>query len=211
MKKDNLFGYTLTDLQRVCENEKFPKFTAKQMADWLYKKRCSSIDDMTNLSLKIRSRLNELYVLEKREPVHSQTSVDGTKKYLFLVGENHYIESVYIPDKDRATLCISSQIGCKMGCKFCVTGKQGFKGNLTAAEILNQIFSIPESQSLTNIVYMGMGEPFDNYDNVLRFLHLVSHPDGMNIGMRQSVRLTVLVGFVYDILFSHSKCRKACL
>ncbi len=191
MKKDNLFGYTLNDLQQVCENEKFPKFTAKQMADWLYKKRCSSIDDMTNLSLKIRSRLNELYVLEKREPVHSQTSVDGTKKYLFSVGENHYVESVYIPDKDRATLCISSQIGCKMGCKFCVTGKQGFKGNLTAAEILNQIFSIPESLSLTNIVYMGMGEPFDNFDAVLQSIQVLTSEWGVAMSPRRITVSTV--------------------
>ena len=103
-QKTNLFGLTLDDLQHLCKNENLPKFTAKQIADWLYKKRSNSIDDMTNLSLKVRERLKEIYVLEKSQPIDSQTSIDGTKKYLFAVGKNEYVESVYIPDKDRATL-----------------------------------------------------------------------------------------------------------
>lgn len=174
----NLFGQTLTQLQALCQAEGFPKFTAKQICDWLYKKRVLSIDEMTNLSLKIRARLNEIAGIERSFPVNCQTSKDGTKKYLFQ-SEGHYVEAVMIPDGERATLCISCQKGCKMGCRFCVTGKQGFHGNLTAAEILNQIFSIPESEMLTNVVYMGMGEPMDNYDNILASTQVLTESWGL--------------------------------
>ena len=207
--KTNLFGLTLDDLQQICAAEGFPKFTAKQMADWLYKKRCNSIDEMTNLSLKIRSRLSELFVLEKEAPIFSQTSVDGTKKYLFEVGDNQYVESVYIPDKDRATLCISSQKGCKMGCKFCVTGKQGFKGNLTAQRILNQVFSIPESLSLTNIVYMGMGEPFDNFPAVLKSIQVLTSDWGVAMSPRRITVSTVGIMPVVNDFMEKTECHLA--
>lgn len=207
--KTNLFGLTLDDLQQICVAEGFPKFTAKQMADWLYKKRCNSIDEMTNLSLKIRSRLSELFVLEKEAPIFSQTSVDGTKKYLFEVGDNRYVESVYIPDKDRATLCISSQKGCKMGCKFCVTGKQGFKGNLTAQQILNQVFSIPESLSLTNIVYMGMGEPFDNFPAVLKSIQVLTSDWGVAMSPRRITVSTVGIMPVVNDFMEKTECHLA--
>ena len=207
--KTNLFGLTLDDLQQICAAEGFPKFTAKQMADWLYKKRCNSIDEMTNLSLKIRSRLSELFVLEKEAPIFSQTSVDGTKKYLFEVGDNRYVESVYIPDKDRATLCISSQKGCKMGCKFCVTGKQGFKGNLTAQQILNQVFSIPESLSLTNIVYMGMGEPFDNFPAVLKSIQVLTSDWGVAMSPRRITVSTVGIMPVVNDFMEKTECHLA--
>ena len=185
----NLFGLTLTQLQELCASEGFPKFAAKQIADWIYKKRVLSIDEMTNLSLTTRARLKEIATIRRSEPIHCQTSVDGTKKYLFLIEDENskdpiheahkYVESVLIPDGERATLCISCQRGCKMGCRFCVTGKQGFHGNLTASEILNQIFSIPESESLTNVVYMGMGEPMDNYDNVLASTQVLTSSWGL--------------------------------
>ena len=204
-----MFGLTLDDLQQICAAEGFPKFTAKQMADWLYKKRCNSIDEMTNLSLKIRSRLSELFVLEKEAPIFSQTSVDGTKKYLFEVGDNRYVESVYIPDKDRATLCISSQKGCKMGCKFCVTGKQGFKGNLTAQQILNQVFSIPESLSLTNIVYMGMGEPFDNFPAVLKSIQVLTSDWGVAMSPRRITVSTVGIMPVVNDFMEKTECHLA--
>lgn len=207
--KTNLFGLTLDDLQQICAAEGFPKFTAKQMADWLYKKRCNSIDEMTNLSLKIRSRLSELFVLEKETPIFSQTSVDGTKKYLFEVGDNQYVESVYIPDKDRATLCISSQKGCKMGCKFCVTGKQGFKGNLTAQQILNQVFSIPESLSLTNIVYMGMGEPFDNFPAVLKSIQVLTSDWGVAMSPKRITVSTVGIMPVVNDFMEKTECHLA--
>lgn len=189
--KPNLFGMDMQELKDVVKQHGFPTFTAKQMVDWLYKKRCNTIDEMTNLSLKVREQLKENYVLEKHAPITSQTSVDGTKKYLFQVDDTNYIESVYIPDRDRATLCISSQKGCKMGCKFCVTGKQGFKGHLTAAEIVNQVFMIPESLNLTNIVYMGMGEPFDNLEAVVKSINILTSEWGVAMSPRRITVSTV--------------------
>ncbi len=170
---------TLSQLQQMCEREGFPKFTARQMCNWLYEKRVDEISQMTNLSLKTRARLEEIAVIEKWSPLGCQTSVDGTKKYLFPAEEGQYIESVFLPEGDRATLCISCQKGCKMSCRFCVTGRQGFHGHLTASQILNQIFSIPESDRLTNVVYMGMGEPMDNYDNVLASTQVLTSDWGL--------------------------------
>ena len=163
----DLLGMTLSQLQELCAEEGFPRFTAKQLCDWLYKKRVDSIDAMTNLSLAQRARLNEITYIGRETPVRCQVSKDGTKKYLFPVLVGHFIEAVYIPEDDRATLCVSCQVGCKMGCRFCVTGQQGFHGNLSAGDILNQLFSIPEFEHLTNVVFMGMGEPMDNLDAVL--------------------------------------------
>ena len=163
----NLLGKTLPQLQELCAAEGFPRFTAKQLCDWLYKKRVESIDAMTNLSLAQRARLNEMAYIGRETPVRCQVSRDGTKKYLFPVLDGHYVEAVYIPEEDRATLCVSCQVGCKMGCRFCVTGQQGFHGNLGAGDILNQLFSIPEYGELTNVVFMGMGEPMDNLDAIL--------------------------------------------
>ena len=165
--KVNLLGKTLPQLQELCAAEGFPRFTAKQLCDWLYKKRAESIDAMTNLSLAQRARLNEIAYIGREAPVRCQVSRDGTKKYLFHVLAGHFIEAVYIPEEDRATLCVSCQVGCKMGCRFCVTGQQGFHGNLSAGDILNQLFSIPEYENLTNVVFMGMGEPMDNLDAIL--------------------------------------------
>lgn len=166
-EKINLLGMTLPQLQELCATEGFPSFTAKQICDWLYKKRVDSIDRMTNLSLAQRARLGEIAYIGRETPGRCQVSKDGTKKYLFPVLDGHHIEAVYIPEDDRATLCVSCQVGCKMGCRFCVTGQQGFHGNLSAGDILNQFFSIPEYESLTNVVFMGMGEPMDNLDAVL--------------------------------------------
>ncbi len=163
----NLLGMTLDQLQELCAAEGFPRFTAKQLCDWLYKKRVDTIDAMTNLSKAQRARLSEIAHIGREHPVRCQVSKDGTKKYLFPVLDSHFIESVFIPDDDRATLCVSCQVGCKMGCRFCVTGQQGFHGNLSAGDILNQLFSIPEFEQLTNVVFMGMGEPMDNLDAIL--------------------------------------------
>ena len=151
-----------------------PKFAAKQIASWLYDKKVNSIDEMTNLSLKHREALGAEYEVGGVPPVEAMHSVDGTIKYLFQVGEKNFVEAVYIPDDDRATLCVSSQVGCKMNCKFCMTGKQGFTTNLTANQILNQISSLPERDKLTNVVLMGMGEPLDNLDEVLKVLEVLT-------------------------------------
>mgnify|MGYP000454925836 FL=1 len=174
MQKNALLGLTLNELQAVVKNLGMPGFTAKQIASWLYDKRVVSIDDMTNISVKHREMLKEVYVVGAEPPVDAMRSVDGTVKYLYRVADGHFVEAVYIPDGERATLCVSSQVGCKMSCKFCMTGKQGFTASLTAGQILNQINSLPERDKLTNVVMMGMGEPLDNLDEVLKALEIMT-------------------------------------
>jgi 23S rRNA m2A2503 methyltransferase len=178
MSKAPLLGLTLPELQAVVKNVGMPAFSAKQIASWLYNKNADSIDDMSNISLKYREILKEEFEVGKKAPTEAMHSVDGTIKYLYQVADNNYIEAVYIPDEDRATLCISSQVGCKMNCKFCMTGKQGFAANLTANEILNQIAALPERNKLTNVVLMGMGEPLDNPDEVLKVLEILTSDYG---------------------------------
>ena len=172
--KTALLGMTLYEIQQITSNLGMPKFAAKQIASWIYEKKVVSIDEMTNLSLKHRELLKEGYEIGASAPIEAMRSVDGTVKYLFRTPSNDYIEAVYIPDNDRATLCVSSQVGCKMNCKFCMTGKQGFTANLTANQIMNQIYSIPERDTLTNLVFMGMGEPFDNLDEVRKVLEILT-------------------------------------
>lgn len=174
MDKQPLFGLSLQKIKYVVASLALPSFTATQITDWLYKKHVSSIDEMTNLSKKARELLNEKFIVGLTAPSNVQTSTDGTKKYLYPTATEKFVEAAYIPDEDRATLCVSSQIGCKMGCLFCMTSKQGFQGNLTAGEIVNQIQSLPEFENLTNIVYMGMGEPLDNLQPVLDSLEILT-------------------------------------
>ena len=174
MEKRRLLGLTLDELQVVVKSLGLPGFAARQIAQWVYDKRVHSIDEMTNLSFKNRSLLSESFEIGASAPVDSMHSKDGTIKYLFQTIDKQYIESVYIPDGDRATLCVSSQVGCKMGCKFCMTGRQGFHGHLSVADILNQIYSLPEADRLTNVVFMGQGEPFDNLENVLRSTEILT-------------------------------------
>lgn len=205
----NLLGMTLRQLQELCAAEGFPRFTAKQLCDWLYKKRIASINAMTNLSLAQRTRLNEITFIGRETPVNCQVSKDGTKKYLFPVLDNRFIEAVYIPDDDRATLCVSCQVGCKMGCRFCVTGQQGFHGNLSAGDILNQLFSIPEFEQLTNVVFMGMGEPMDNLDAVLAATEVLTAEWGLGWSPK---RITVsTVGIIPGLkrFLDESQCHLA--
>ena len=205
----NLLGMTLPQLHELCAAEGFPRFTAKQLCDWLYKKHVDSIDSMTNLSLAQRARLNEIAYIGRETPVRCQVSKDGTKKYLFPVLDGHYIEAVYIPEEDRATLCVSCQVGCKMGCRFCVTGQQGFHGNISAGDILNQLFSIPEYESLTNVVFMGMGEPMDNLDAVLAATEVMTADWGLGWSPK---RITVsTVGIVPGLkrFLDESQCHLA--
>ena len=166
--KTPLLGLSLDELKGVAKSLGMPAFAGGQMAKWLYTRHVSSIDDMTDISKQNRERLKESYTIGCRPPADSQRSVDGTVKYLFPTAAGKFVETVYIPDNDRATLCVSLQVGCKMNCLFCQTGKQGFEGNLTVTDILNQVYSLPERDTLTNIVFMGQGEPMDNLDNVLR-------------------------------------------
>ncbi len=172
--KKKLLGLTLNEITEIVLENKLPKFTAKQIADWIYVKRVKSIDEMTNISLKNRELLSEKFTVGRSEPTNIQTSVDGTQKMLFETDNNQFIEAVIIPDNDRVTLCVSSQVGCKMNCDFCMTGKMGFKGNLSANEIINQLYSAPNSENITNIVFMGMGESLDNYDNVMKVINILT-------------------------------------
>lgn len=172
--KKPLVGMNLLELKNVAKELGMPAFTGGQMAKWLYTQHVTSIDEMTNISKDNREKLKENYTIGCKKHIDAQYSKDGTIKYLFPTDNGKFVESVYIPDENRATLCVSSQVGCKMNCLFCQTGKQGFEGNLTTADILNQIYSLPEREKLTNIVFMGQGEPMDNYDNVLKTTQLLT-------------------------------------
>lgn len=176
--KTPLLGLSLDELKGVAKSLGMPAFAGGQMAKWLYTRHVSSIDDMTDISKQNRERLKDSYTIGCRPPSDSKRSVDGTVKYLFPTVAGKFVETVYIPDNDRATLCVSSQVGCKMNCLFCQTGKQGFEGNLTVTDILNQVYSLPERDTLTNIVFMGQGEPMDNLDNVLRATTALTAPWG---------------------------------
>ena len=185
-------GMSADELRQLATSLGLPAFTGGQMAKWLYERHVTDIDEMTNLSKAARLRLSEAYTVGAMAPVASQHSADGTVKYLFpvrtdkrLVREpegretQRYVETVFIPDGERATLCVSSQVGCKMGCRFCQTGRQGFDGQLTTADIINQIYALPERDRLTNVVFMGQGEPMDNLNAVLGATRLLTASDGM--------------------------------
>jgi len=210
--KKVLMGMTTAELKEVAKSLGMPAFTGGQIAQWLYAKHVTSIDEMTNISQRNRALLSEHYEVGAMAPIDCQRSQDGTVKYLFPVrcsescgnaatdedgkraeangcsvscgtaatdGDGcRFVETVFIPEADRATLCVSCQVGCKMNCLFCQTGKQGFEGNLTAADILNQIYALPERDELTNIVFMGQGEPMDNLDAILRVTQILTSPDG---------------------------------
>lgn len=173
--KEILLGKNPSELKEAAIAAGLPAFAGKQLAQWLYVKRIRSFEGMTNISIAGRERLAELYDIGTSEPLTCAESFDGTKKYLFPVcGNGTAVESVIIPDEDRKTLCVSSQSGCRMGCKFCMTGRQGFHGNLSVSEILNQFISVEESLQLTNAVFMGMGEPLDNYSNVSKAIEVLT-------------------------------------
>ena len=186
--KDTLFGKTLSELQEITENLGLPKYNARQISDWLYKKNIISVNEMTNLSVKTRELLSNKYDTGITLPQKVEGSADKTKKYLFQTSGGHYIETAMIPERSRVTVCVSSQAGCKMGCTFCMTARQGFQGNLTAGEIVNQIKSIEESEQVSNIVYMGMGEPLDNLAEVLKSLEILTSDWGFGMSPR---RITV--------------------
>ena len=172
--KTPLLGMTLAELKEVAKNVGLPAFAGGQIAQWIYIKHVRSIDEMTNISKAGREKLSAQYTIGCMPHLDAQYSKDGTIKYLFPTQNGKFVETVFIPENDRATLCVSSQVGCKMNCLFCQTGKQGFEGNLTACDIINQIYSLPEADRLTNIVFMGQGEPMDNLDNVLRVTNLLT-------------------------------------
>jgi 23S rRNA (adenine2503-C2)-methyltransferase len=174
IEREDILGKTFNDIRQITETLKLPGYTALQLTDWIYKKGAQSFDQMSNLSKDSRKLLNELFFIGIQKPSGVQISSDGTRKYLFPVKEGRYVETVYIPETGRSTLCLSSQVGCKMDCVFCMTGKQGFQGNLSSGEIINQVISLPELAELTNYVFMGMGEPLANTGNVLKSIEILT-------------------------------------
>ena len=176
--KQVLMGMTAAELKAAVQQLGMPAFTGGQIARWLYQQHVATIDEMTNISKANRERLNEHFTVGAMAPIDCQRSTDGTVKYLFPTASGKFVETVFIPDGDRGTLCVSCQVGCKMNCLFCQTGKQGWEGNLTAADILNQIYSLPERDLLTNVVFMGQGEPMDNLNAVMRATEVLTSADG---------------------------------
>lgn len=209
MEKEKLLGMTLDELKAVATEVGLPSFAAKQMAEWIYGKHVRSIDEMTNLSLKGRSALAEHYEIGCVPPCDIQQSIDGTAKYLFPTESGQKVECVFIPDGDRATLCVSSQVGCRMGCRFCMTGRQGFGGNLSVTDILNQVYSVPGSELLTNIVFMGQGEPLDNLDAVLKATQLLTDANGWAWSPKRITVSTVGVKKGVERFLSESDCHLA--
>lgn len=184
-EKEPLFGKTVSELKEICSKAGLPSYSARQIAKWLYGKDISSISQMTDLSLKHREVLSESYDYGLVPPVDCAVSSDGTRKYLYKYNANDYVEAVMIPDRERVTLCVSTQIGCRMNCAFCATARQGFKRNLTCSQILNIIRSLPEFHRITNIVYMGMGEPLDNYANVKKSIEVLTGQWGFGFSPRR--------------------------
>ena len=186
--KENLLGSTLSRLGEVALETGLPQYAGRQLADWIYRKGAARFEDMSNLPLAARVALSEKYSVELSPPVKMTESADGTKKYLFAAGNGRFVEAAWIPEERRGTLCLSVQVGCKMGCLFCMTGKQGFQAHLSAGEILNQYLSLPERDRVTNIVYMGMGEPLDNLASVLSSLEILCSDYGFGMS---PTRITV--------------------
>lgn len=175
-----LLGKSLNEIENILSLFDAPKYRAKQITNWLYSRRVKSIDEMSDLPVMLRNKMKQDgYEVGRSEPYEMLRSSDGTEKYLFKTVDGGFVETVYIPDRDRATVCVSCQVGCKMNCLFCQTGKQGFHGNLTVSDILNQIFSLENSDKVTNIVFMGQGEPFDNLDNVMSALDVLTSSWGV--------------------------------
>lgn len=208
-KKKTLLGMTLDELRTVAAEMGMPAFTAVQMARWIYKGHVTDIAEMTNISLRMRMALSEQYRIGCEPPADCQRSVDGTVKYMFPTDDGQMVESVFIPDGDRATLCVSSQVGCRMGCRFCMTGRQGFQGNLTAKDILNQIYSLPERERLTNVVFMGQGEPMDNYQEMLKATQILTAEYGWAWSPKRITVSTVGVKGKVERFLQESDCHLA--
>jgi len=209
MPKQPLFGKTLSELKVIVTGLGLPGFTASQITDWLYKKEIRSIEEMSNISKKIRDTLSEHFEFGLTDHSKVQISADGTRKYLFPTQNNKFIEAAYIPEETRSTLCLSAQVGCKMGCLFCMTGKQGFQSNLTAGEIVNQVRSLPERAGLTNIVFMGMGEPMDNLEEVMKSLEIFTSDWGFSWSPRRITVSTIGIVPAMKTFLEKSQCHLA--
>lgn len=207
--KTPLLGMSLEKIKSVCQSLGMPSYAAKQVAGWIYVRRVADFSQMTNLSLRHREALQAQYRVGLVPPADRVQSVDGTVKYLFPTAGGQFVETVFIPDGERATLCVSSQVGCRMGCRFCMTGRQGFHGQLSATDILNQIYSLPEADRLTNIVFMGQGEPMDNLEAVLRATELLTAPYGWAWSPKRITVSTVGVRKHVEEFLQRSECHLA--
>ncbi len=207
MAKNDLKSMNLEELQLFLADMKEPKFRGKQVFEWIHKKQVSSFDEMTNLSKSLREKLQQNAVLGGVEMVRRLISqVDGTRKYLFALENDSVIESVLMKYEHGNTVCISTQAGCRMGCKFCASTLDGVERNLTAGEMLSQVYEIQKDcgERISGVVLMGSGEPLDNYENVVKFIHLINHPDGQNMGQRHITLSTCgLIEKMYQLEEEH--------
>jgi len=191
LAKENLKGLPINDLVARMEELGHPSFRGKQLFRWIYQERQNDLSQMTDLSKTFRQELAEKFELPTIGIATKQESSDGTVKYLVRLNDNEKVESVFIPSKTRNTLCISTQVGCKMGCAFCATAYQGFTRNLKSWEIVEQLVGLEFPEPVSNIVLMGMGEPLDNYDEVIKALKIMQDPMGPKIGKRHITLSTV--------------------
>ena len=197
MKNTSILGLTISELSEICKKYKTNSFVAEQIASWLYKKKVYDFDAMSNLSKNFREQLKSDFPIILKPYSNLQISQDGTKKYLFEYSEDRIVETAVIPENDRITVCVSSQAGCRFGCAFCATGKIGYKGNLSAGEILNQLAAIDEFDKITNIVFMGMGEPLDNWEEVYKAIEILTESWGYEMS---PTRITVsTIGLIEKI------------
>ena len=205
----NIKDYNLDELVTEMENLGEKKFRAEQIFKWLYVDKVKVFDEMTNLSLELREKLKQNYTMCNFKILKKQESADGTKKYLFDVLDGNAIESVLMQYKYGKTICVSSQIGCKMGCKFCASTGIKFVRSLTAGEIVEQVLAVEQdiNDKISNIVFMGIGEPFDNYDNVMKAIKILNNQKGLNIGARHiSVSTSGLVPMIYIFADEDYQC-----
>ena len=205
----NIKDYTLDELKEELKSIGEKPFRAEQIFSWIYKEQVKSFDEMTNLSIPLREKLKQEYTLCNYNIIRKQESADGTKKYLFDVLDGNAIETVLMEYHHGKTICVSSQIGCKMGCKFCASTGIPFVRSLSSGEIVEQIIAVEQDigDRISNIVFMGIGEPLDNYDNVIKAIRIINHPKGLNIGARHiSVSTSGLVPKIYDLAKENIPC-----
>lgn len=183
----DLKGIKLDELKKIMMEKGFPSYRAQQIFHWVYQRNINSFQDMSNLPKKLRKKLGSIFILTQTKCFKKQKSSDGSEKFLFQLVDGEYIETVLIKNKNRNTLCISSQVGCRWNCLFCASGKIGFKRNLQTGEMIEQILSVQRitGDAIQNIVFMGMGEPFDNFENVIKTIQIINEKQGLNIGARK--------------------------
>ena len=209
--KKNIKNYDLDNLKEELKLIGEKPFRAEQIFKWIYQDKVNSFDEMTNLSLELRKKLDENYTLGNFNIVHKLVSIDGTKKYLFDLqdGQRNLIESVLMEYHHGYTICVSSQIGCKMGCKFCASTGIPFSRSLEPGEIVEQLLAIEKDSNvkISNIVFMGIGEPLDNFENVMESIKIVNNPKGLNIGARHiSISTSGIVPKIYELADNHMQC-----